>query len=199
MTISFGKNPLPPDARSWANRSGVSWAYWLDQSDHILDQTPELGREYKLRLPANFIATDFNNVTFQWLPADSAQNGFDDGNISELAELRFATGRIRPIDGSEQALLFTPELIESPQDMLEQESKPVTELNTLMGGQRHDYEFERFVCVEFDFEGDVSSQYIFLDSQLIMLEDHVWHDAHFWIGNASLSPQLTRKIVSVDK
>ena len=125
-------------------------------------------------MPANFIASEPKGINFYWLPADSAQNGFDKTNICELAELKFVTGAISPIGGPEKAVLFMPEKIESPEDMLELDCKPVEELDTLMACQRYEYSFERFVCVEFNMQGDVSSQYIFLDSQLIMLEHCVW-------------------------
>lgn len=176
---------------------GFSWADWLDEDGLFLNQIPELGRQYKIRLPANFVAVDFDNVTFHWLPADSAQNGFDETNIAELAELRFVTGRVSPTEEPEQAILFVPETIESPQDLLALDCKPVVESDTLMDCQRYGYSFERFMSVEFSMEGDVTSRYVFLDEQLVMLEHCVWGDAHFWIGNGSLSPLLARKILLV--
>ncbi len=178
---------------------GFSWADWLDENDHFLDQTPEVGRQYKIRLPANFIATDLGAITFRWLPADSAQNGFDKTSIGELAELKFLTGAISPTDGPEPAVLFVPEQIQSPEDMLTLDCRPVEESDTLMDCRRYEYSFERFVCIEFSAEGNVSSQYVFLDSQLIMLEHCVWGDAHFWIGNGSLSPSLAQKIFKPDE
>jgi len=197
LTISFGKNPIPPSTRPWARSMGFSWADWLDKDGLFLNQIPELGRQYMIRLPANFVAVDLNSVTFHWLPADSAQNGFDEANIAELAELRFVTGRVSPTQEPEQAILFVPDTIESPKDLLALDCKPVVESDTLMDCQRYDYSFEQFRYVEFSMEGDVTSQYIFLDSQLVMLEFRVWHNAHFWIGNGNLSPLLAKKILMV--
>ena len=194
MEISFGKNPIRPKPRTWASAMGFSWAEWIDDDGHILDQKPRLNKPYKIRLPANFIASIGEKITLRWHPADSSINGFDESNVADLKRLIFTTGSVHSCNEDEKHIVFQPEAIIQPEDLLSTECRSVDELDTLTGCQRWEYSFERYKCIEFSMEGDVSSQYIFIDDHLVMLEDCVWRDAHFWIGNGRLQPKLARKI-----
>ena len=194
MEISFGKNPIRPKPRAWAIAMGFSWTEWIDDEGHILDQYPQLGKSYKIRLPANFISSIGEEITLRWQPADSSINGFDESNVAELKRLIFTTGSVHSCNESEKYIVFQPQTIIRPEDLLSLESQSVDELNTLADCQRWEYSFERYRCIEFSMEGDVSSQYFFIDDHLVMLEDCVWRDAHFWIGNGRLQPKLARTI-----
>ena len=94
--------------------------------------------------------------------------------------------------------LFTPESIEFPEDLLSLESRSVTETDTLMETQRYVTSFERFTCISFNLEGDVASEYIFLDGHLVMLEHSIFGDAHFWIGKGKLLHEMKQKILLTD-
>ena len=195
MTISFGKNPERPKPRLWANAMGFSLTEWLDSDGHILNKPPAVNNSYLIRLPANFIASADETITLHWRPADSSINGFDQSNIEELAQLRFATGSVSRPNTSDKTIVFQPRTIRFPNELLSLSARPVSETDTLTDCQRWEHSFGRYKCVEFNMESNVTSQYVFLDEQLIMLEHSVWADAHFWIGNGKLTPSLASKIL----
>ncbi|MEM6437782.1 MAG: hypothetical protein AAF773_28595 [Cyanobacteria bacterium P01_D01_bin.115] len=62
-----------------------------------------------------------------------------------------------------------------------------------MDGTRYAAKLNRYTCVAYSLEGDVSSTYIFVDRQLVFLEQSVWDDAVFWIGNSRLPQPLLEK------
>ena len=194
MEISIGKNPVRPKHRAWASAMGFSWTEWIDDYGHVLDDMPQLGEPYKIRLPSNFVASIGEEITLQWLPADSSINGFDESNVADLARLLFTTGSVNSCNEEERSIVFQPETFIRPEDLLSTECRCVDESDTLADCQRWEHSFERYKCIEFSMEGDVSSRYIFIDEHLVMLEHCVWGDAHFWIGNGKLQTRFAQKI-----
>ena len=157
-----------------------------------LDQPPRVGAKQWVRVSANFISELGQDLVLYWLPADSAINGFDDNNMAELTELRFVYGVLTGHDSERRTLELQPRKIQTLLD-LTQDSTPVTETDTLMDGTRYEAKLNRYTCVAYSFEGDVSSTYIFMDRQLVFLEQSVWDDAVFWIGNSRLPQPLLEK------
>ena len=198
MEISFGKNPKRLKPRAWASAMGFSWAEWLDDDGLVLDEMPRVGEPYKIRLLANFFASTGEEITLRWLPADSSINGFDESNVADLTRLIFVTGTLHSCNKQDKTIVFQPATIIRPEELLSTECRSVNESDTLAGGQRWEHSFDRYKCIEFSLEGDVSAQYFFIDDHLVMLEDCVWGDAHFWIGNGRLQPKFARKILATN-
>lgn len=195
MTISFGKNPQRPKLRSWAVDQGFSWIEWLNSEGHVLNKAPQVNERYSIRVLADFVASVGETITLSWLPADSSINGFDQSNIAEIKQLRFLSGTVSPSSDIEKAFVFEPVAVRTPLDLLALESRPITLTDTLTDCQRSEYSIGRFRHVEFSMEGDVTSRYVLLDDQLIMLDHCVWSDAHFWIGNGKLTPPFASKVL----
>ena len=194
MEFSIGRNPVRPKPRDWAIGAGFSWTEWIADDGLVLDEPPQLGKQYRIRLPANFVASIGEDVVFRWLPSNSSINGFDESNVADLTRLAFTIGSVISCNKDEKNIVYQPETIIRPEDLLSKECRAVKESDTLTDCQRWEHSFENYKCIEFSMEGDVSSQYIFVDNHLVMLEHCVWGDAHFWIGNGRLQSKFAKKI-----
>lgn len=194
--ISFGENPVRPCERSWACAMGFSGIDWLDDNRLILDHTPEVGNTYKLQIPGKFFALPGETITVHWFPSNIHINGVDDSNVSELEGLCFLTGSVHACETEEKTVVFRPEKITLPDDLLKLQSRLVAESDTLAESQRYEFTFGRFKYVSFSMQSDVVSDYLFLDDHLIMLNHSVFSDDYFWIGNGELSSEYEHLLFS---
>ena len=195
MSITFGENPERPKPRSWSVGMGFSWSEWLDDKGLILSQPPQLNRQYEVRFPGDFVAHLDETITLRWLPWNSSINGIEQSNVEELTQLRFATGTVVASGTTDKTIVFQPDKIVFPMDLLELEPRIVDETDTLAECQRWENSIGRYKHVGFDMQSNVTSEYVFLDGQLVMLEHTVFGDAHFWIGNGTLSPSIAAKVL----
>lgn len=180
---------------SWVQSNGFSEIEWRDENGLALSEVPSAGKKYSIYFYCDCSVSINKDYLFYWLPPDSSVNGIiSSSDQSEMAQIKFVYGKIVDIDSEKQTIEFVPNSFNSPADLLQNAQIELTESEIYVGGIRHETSFDRFKFVEFNMESYMQVQYLFLDSNLIMMDESIGDENQFWIGNGVVPEPFFEKI-----